>query len=297
MSVLIAEPATSTSEQTGRPRPAQNAFLPRALPNSWAATRRTRREILDGLDAMPLVGTGNTRRRKRVVGMKLLLDWLSDQPGATWQERWRASGADQAGRAWRGVPATWLSDRGHGPWRRDCLFEALPLAISADLVRPSVTWLVGGGLARGGLLVRNLAASRDPAAFAALQALCEQDSGVSAPIKTQAVYRSALILAAKGGTLAQVTVGDVAELFSVEDQVLVNPSVGRTAFYRILGDLGIFGAEAPAMLRGLHTSGQHTVEELIDRYGLACRPVRDLLVDYLRERQPALDYTSLVSLV
>jgi integrase len=296
MSVLTAEPATPTSEQTGRPRPAQDAFRPRALPSSWAATRRTRREILDGLDTMPLVGTGNTRRSKRVVGMKLLLDWLSDQPGATWQERWRASGADQAERAWRGVPATWLSDRGHGPWRRDCLFEALPLAISADLVRPSVAWLVGGGLARGGLLVRNLAASRDPAAFAALQALCEQDSGVSAPIKTQAVYRSALILAAKGGTLAQVTVGDVAELFSVEDQVLVNPSIGRTAFYRILGDLGIFGAEAPAMLRGLHTSGQRTVEELIDRYGLACRPVRDLLVDYLRERQPALDYTSLVSL-
>jgi hypothetical protein len=35
---------------------------------------------------------------------------------------------------------------------------------------------------------------------------------------------------------------------------------------------------------------------MIDRYGLACRPVRDLLADYLRERQPALDYTSLNSL-
>ena len=139
MSVLIAEPATPTSEQAGRPRPAQHVFRPRALPNSWAATRRTRQEILDGLDAMPLVGTCRDGHSKRVVGMKLLLDWLSGQPGATWQERWRASGADQAGGAWRGVPATWLSDRGHGPWRRDCLFEALPLAITADLVRPSVT--------------------------------------------------------------------------------------------------------------------------------------------------------------
>src|ERR1035437_7186655 len=102
MSALIAEPATSTSEQTDRPRPAEDAFRPRALPNSWAATRRTRREILDGLDTMPLVGTGNTRRNKRVVGMKLLLDWLSDQPGATWQERWRATGPDKAARAWPG---------------------------------------------------------------------------------------------------------------------------------------------------------------------------------------------------
>jgi hypothetical protein len=31
---------------------------------------------------------------------------------------------------------------------------------------------------------------------------------------------------------------------------------------------------------------------MIDRYRLACRPVRDLLVAYLRERQPALDYTT-----
>ena len=39
--------------------------------------------------------------------------------------------------------------------------------------------------------------------------------------------------------------------------------------------------------------GQLTIEELVDRYRLQCKPVRDLLVDYLRERQPALDYNSL----
>ncbi|WP_251091429.1 hypothetical protein [Streptomyces sp. Caat 7-52] len=31
----------------------------------------------------------------------------------------------------------------------------------------------------------------------------------------------------------------------------------------------------------------------MDRYPIRCRPVRDLIVDYLRERQPSLDYTSL----
>ena len=33
--------------------------------------------------------------------------------------------------------------------------------------------------------------------------------------------------------------------------------------------------------------GQLAVEQLVDRYQIACRPVRDLLVDYLRERQAA----------
>ena len=42
--------------------------------------------------------------------------------------------------------------------------------------------------------------------------------------------------------------------------------------------------------------GQLTVEQLVDRYDLACRPVRDLLVDYLRERQPGIDYSTLTGL-
>jgi hypothetical protein len=39
--------------------------------------------------------------------------------------------------------------------------------------------------------------------------------------------------------------------------------------------------------------GQLSIEELVDRYQLRCRPIRDLIVDYLRERQPPLDFASL----
>ena len=60
--------------------------------------------------------------------------------------------------------------------------------------------------------------------------------------------------------------------------------------------MGIFGPGAPARLRELRTAGQRTPAELIDRYHLACQPIRDLLVEYLRERQPALDYSSLEQL-
>ena len=53
-------------------------------------------------------------------------------------------------------------------------------------------------------------------------------------------------------------------------------------------------ADAPATIRAFGMAqGQLTVEELVDRYRLQCKPVRDLLVDYLRERQPALDYASM----
>ena len=57
--------------------------------------------------------------------------------------------------------------------------------------------------------------------------------------------------------------------------------------------MGFLGEDAPGTLRELRTAGQRTPEDMVDRYRLAGQPVRDLLVDYLRERQPALDYTSL----
>ena len=51
--------------------------------------------------------------------------------------------------------------------------------------------------------------------------------------------------------------------------------------------------DAPAAMRVFAGRGQPTCEQLIDRYHIACRPVRDVLVDYLRERQPSVDFSSL----
>jgi hypothetical protein len=63
------------------------------------------------------------------------------------------------------------------------------------------------------------------------------------------------------------------------------------------GRPGGAGPDAPVTGRAfLQAAGQRTVEELVDRYQVQCRPVRDLLVDYLRERQPAVDYVTLSKL-
>jgi hypothetical protein len=52
----------------------------------------------------------------------------------------------------------------------------------------------------------------------------------------------------------------------------------------------------PGTPAGAAHQGPTEPDDLIDRYQLACRPIRDLLVDYLRERQAALDYNSLLDL-
>lgn len=272
-------------------------FPARVCETSWATSCMPRQEALTGMTSPPFVLEKRINQTQRVAGLKLLLDWLADQPGQNWQERWQASGADGARAGWRRVPAEWLQAIGRpSAWAHEAVVSAVPVVIAADFIRPSMTWLVGGGPANGGLLVRNMAAARDPEGFARLAAACDADRSVSVMTRGQTLYRAALILAAKGGTLRDITVGDVVELFDAQVKLRANPASGRVFFYRLLHQMGIFGPGAPPTLRALRTTGQRSPEELIDRYHLVCRPIRDLLVDYLRERQPALDYNSLDSL-
>ncbi|MFE4800326.1 hypothetical protein ACFRFL_36215 [Streptomyces sp. NPDC056708] len=141
-----------------------------------------------------------------------------------------------------------------------------------------------------------MARIHDPRGFERLRELGTSAQDVRSADVSTALCRSALILAAKGGTLTDITVGDVLELFGAQGAVLKRMTSGTEVFYRLLHQLGALGEDAPQNLREVRNLGQRTPEELIDRYGLRCRPVRDLLVDYLRERQPALDYNSLKSL-
>lgn len=55
----------------------------------------------------------------------------------------------------------------------------------------------------------------------------------------------------------------------------------------------MLGEDAPAAIEMFSGRGQPTCEQLIDRYQIACAPVRDVLVDYLRERQPSVDFSTL----
>jgi len=289
-----AQPAsTPRSPVRGPDRPAA-----RVAGGDWAATREERAAVWARLTGPPFASRGARGRHPGAYGrgLGLLLDWLQTHPGTSWQDRWLISGVDLAGRSWRQIPIAWLRERGHhARWHHDAFFQALQAVIAADVIRPSPGWLV---LARfhGGSLVNVLARCRDPEGFARLRALCSADPDICAAAATRTAYRAALILAAKGGTLAEITTGDVLELLEVE-AAAHGTSVGAThLFYRVLRTMGVLGHDAPATLRELRTRGQLRPEEMIDRYRLVCRPIRDLLVDYLRERQPALDYNSLESL-
>ena len=295
MTTTIDTAPTAAPPSPGRAAPARHQ-PPRPPATAWPATSQDRDAVCGHLTGPPFAPATAKGRTGNKLGLQLLLDWLSDQPGDTWQERWMASGADVAGGSWRQVTTAWLHGHSHqSQHRQEVLTRAIVVAISADIIRPSLSWLAEANF-RKGILVNALAQFRDHEGFRRLRAACSADPAVSTSAAGRAVYRTALIVAAKGGTVGDITTGDVLELLEAEAGAH-GTAVGAThLFYRVLHATGVFGPGAPATLRELRTAGQRTPAELIDRYQLACRPVRDLLVEYLQERQPALDYTSLESL-
>jgi len=286
---------TGAPERAARPLPAQlkagllAQFPPRALAEVWPENLLTRPEVCE------LVGSHGfdaSRYDVKRGGLQFLLDWLEDQPGNTWQERWLASGADAAGRDWAAGPAEWLERHGVAGARARYMTGALQALVGTGVVRPSVGWLLTGG--KGHRLGLATVRARDRDGFARLHLACEADPALTTVDEGHISLRCAVIIAAKGGRLIDITVGDVMELFDAEDHLKADPR-SRPATFKVFREMGIFGAEVPAW-RSLRRRGRLSVEELVDRYPIACRPVRDLLVGYLKERQPSVDYGTVVSL-
>jgi hypothetical protein len=161
------------------------------------------------------------------------------------------------------------------------------------VIRPSLGWLLGFAPVRRGLAIE-VARTKDTAAFAELTELCTH-ARVGLQSGQQALTRVAVIVAAKGGPVAAVRVGDCVELLQVSAQMRATSEAHTHSplFYQLLRAHGVLGEDAPAAIEMFSGRGQPSCEQLIDRYRIACRPVRDVLVDYLRERQPSVDFSSL----
>ena len=274
-------------------------FPPRRPESSWSATEQSREEVSARLLAPPFVLDAPGTQARRRAGIGRILRWLEQHPGRTWQDRWLVSGADAAGNiAWRHRVIGWLRRDGAACARAkndfDALGSAILVLISGDVIRPSLSWLLTPGTVQ--ILTAEMARSRDPEGFAELVSVCREDPA-NTHTKNSALRRIATIMAAKGGMVRDITAGDCVEM--AELLLGIGGGVDTSAyFYQLLHAMGAFPDTAPSTVRAVsgQAQGQITVEQMIDRYDIACRPVRDVLVDYLRERQPSLDFTSLRAL-
>ena len=268
-------------------------YPPRSSSVTWPATEQPREVLLARLLTTPMTMPDEvSARQRRRPSLTRLLDWLAEQPGSNWQQRWMASGTDAAGNAewWRPLMA-WArpTDPRCGVSMSSNLRVCALLLVGADVVRPSLGWVLAPRAPQN--LVAIMSRVRDPEGFAELAGLCSA-SPAGRTMKAAALRRAATILAVKGGTIREITVGDCLELSAAIDGRSLRANKGM-GFYQLLHSMGVFGPHAPSTFRAFATTGRHSPAQLIDRYGLRCRPVRDVLVDYLAERAPMLDHTTL----
>jgi hypothetical protein len=300
MNAALAASAARRSQT--RPADAQAGVLRRRFPprpalDAWPRTSLPRADLEELLAGEPFTAPGRAGERNRHRGAGVVLDWLQAQPGTTWQQRWLASGAGLNGRAdWRAFPARWLAaSRPPAPGLEYKVISAGLLSlICADVIRPAPGWLLI--TATPVRLAAAMARTRDPAGFTRLTACCEA-SPVSETTTALAFHRIAAIMAAKGGVAADITIGDCLQFLDEAAACCAAHHIDRRYespyFYKLLHAAGMLGPGAAPSVRALPAGRQLNVEQLVGRCAIECLPVRDLLTDYLHERQASLDYVTL----
>jgi hypothetical protein len=302
MTAIVKHMARSKAGTAGAATPAQprnsqlrRQFPPRSVQELWPDAAQGEDELLQRLTSPPFLPEMKSTQAGRRRGTAKMLRWLSSFPGDTWQQRWEASQAeDHPGSSWVQLPLRWLQHNGmRASSDGNDLSSGLLMLICGDAIRPGLAWML---TRTHRYLALVMAETRDPAGFDRLRELAEAGPTSSLDDARYAATRVATLMACKGGLVSDITVGDCVELADTQRRVHARGGQRKVDFYLRLRALGIFPADAPATIRAFGLAqGQLTAGELVDRYRLQCKPVRDLLVDYLKERQPALDYASLDS--
>lgn len=263
----------------------------RQTADSWVRTALAAGEVLHLVaEATSTVNRDSGRHQRR--GAERLLMWLSSFPGNTWQQRWRSSQAEHRAQ-WRESAGRWLAEQSVGTVTRNPteLASGFLVLMSLDVLRPSLAHLLQRKN-NAAFLTREIGRVRDPEGFALLRDAVTTTPALQAE-GSAAIAMIAKIVAAKGGTVAEVTVGDLVQAYDLR-RTAGRRATYMSAAYTLLRQVGIVPAHAPATFRALaHTTGQRSLEALLDRYSIACQPVRAVILDYLRERQPTVDYTTL----
>jgi hypothetical protein len=285
--------STTADASTGRAAEATRplAWEPRPFPGpgGWWQTRQSREALVERLLGRfidPNAGRARDKTRRR--GLTKLLDWLQQQPGDTWQQRWVASGADAAGFDWAELPL-----KGRVPARRhhrDEVCSGLVMLVAGQVIRPGYRWLLRQ---RHAVLLAEARAAIDPGGFGRIE---RQARPAINWARSDAINKITWIVICKGGLVSDITVGDCIELTAALQEHHFRGSAGRPLFYALLKETGVLPASAPPRLRALRIDGRRSIEQIVDGYGIECRPVRDLLVEYFTERAPELDHTSLRSI-
>jgi integrase len=244
-------------------------------------------DVLAVLAQLPDGLAQTTNANVPAPGAAVILRWLLGHPGDGWQARWLAAGAD-SDLSWVDTIA---DDTTRSVKTRHAeIMGGLAALLLARAVFPSYDFLVKYRSSRLFERVRHVMRPdlftqlRDTAAVSGLRGLHQ---GVALVLISKIVLHT-------GKDVDHIDVDDMLELHAWGLRRHGGTLPGLHAAWVLLSGIGMIPANTT--LRGALRPGQRSTSDLVDHYPLRSRGVRDILIRYLDERRPAMDYSSLRTL-
>ncbi|MFD7972972.1 hypothetical protein [Streptomyces clavifer] len=231
-------------------------------------------------------------RYQRGQATREVLQYLSLQPGQTWQERWDASPM--------GKGLIKASDLGARRTTGVAITPGVRTLFCLRVVKPSMLAFRRNQLNNCTSLF--IAAQNDPLLAAFEEHVAAQ--GLRRTHEREAVLDLCTLLTYQGVALADVTPESILQYAHDNRATRCILQPGQPAANRLFGhgmwtallDMGQFPPSTPTTMRAAMMRGQRTIEDLVDQYGIRDQAVRTLLIDYISRRRVDLDYSSLKQL-
>jgi hypothetical protein len=244
-------------------------------------------EILAMLPSLPIWPPNAAHSSPKLRGARVILDWLLTYPGKGWQERWLAADADH-GTDW--VDEIVADDPRVPEVKRGATIGGLNCLLLCRVVLPSYKFLTAYNAC---LLFRHAQQVFQPELFARMRQAA-LDCGMQLRHTREGLATIAKMVVHTGRDVDQLTAEDIYEYRAHGISRQGQAPVGTYAAWDLLRGAGVL-AEDHGLGEALRLGPRPTIE-LVDRHQIQCRPIRDVLVRYLEERRPRLDYGSFNSL-
>ena len=249
-------------------------------------------EIDDVVASLPTLATwraGAEDDRTRQKAARLVLQWLSTFPGTGWQARWEATGIHDSswiGRVQEAFPEAKAC-------RRTIIVPAMGGLLLRRVVLPSYPFLRAY---RAMKLLQFVAVDIAPQDFARIRE-ASREAGLRQGHIDNGISVIAKMVLHTGRDPDELTADDVLRFRADGVQYVagrLHSPAGIHVAWALLHRAGIISG--PDSLLEALRRGQRPTAEMVDGYGIRCRPIRDVLVRYLDERRPSLDYGTFRSL-
>lgn len=223
---------------------------------------------------------GKTARERRRAGIGVVLNWLEGAEGEDWQQRW-----EQLENSYD----DWASNGGSKKERTE-IFAAVQIFILERVIRPSYTWILADRRHR---LYSNLRSTTDKEAFDTLMSVAPGMNASGTTVQ-QAMVALSRIGVHTGKSVVDLTTEDILDYGEFIRSTGRNAQGVRVA-HQLLREADYLH-DPPLTLGYTQRLDKPSVEELVNRHNIECTEVRNLLIMYLKEREPAVDYVTVKQL-